>query len=237
MDRIFYTFLAMIFGLSLSCTPVYAISYPTPVDFTHKVLKWTLDPSDSAVDYRVVSEYQDDYDRFINTINEAANLWGGIAGSQLDLNWSQNDQSAHITLHLQSSINDSSFSAGYAEFDEINDEGEPVHCSIYVLVAPNFSFNSIAKTILHEFGHCLGLGHSLIPEAIMSYHLDKNGFRLDLDDIAAIVRLYPQVGEAQLAPGCGVGLTNHKSKCYLVFFMMVAPLILLFLRGMITPLP
>ncbi len=40
----------------------------------------------------------------------------------------------------------------------------------------------MAKTFLHEFGHGLGLGHSLVPQAIMSYSLEKNTFALDLDD-------------------------------------------------------
>ena len=224
MDRIFCAILGLqsIFLFSTG----FAMTYPTPVDFTREVLKWPINSENPVVTYRVVSEFQDDYDRFINTINVAAGMWGGVAASSLDLNWDQNNQNALITLHLQSSINDSSFSAGYAEFDELGEEGEPLHCSIFVLVSPSFSFTSIAKTILHEFGHCLGLGHSLIPEAIMSYHLDRNSFQLDLDDIAAIVRLYPQQGGSQIAPGCSVGIESQTRNSYLILLLMISPLLI-----------
>ncbi|MFK7826527.1 MAG: matrixin family metalloprotease [Oligoflexales bacterium] len=231
MDRIFSAILVLQ-GILWASKGV-SISYPTPVDFTHELLKWPTNADNPVVSYRVISEYQDDYDRFIDTISRAANMWGGIGASSLALSWTQNDQNAQITLHLQSSINDSSFSAGYAEFDELGDDGEPLHCSIFVLISQSFSYTSIAKTILHEFGHCLGLGHSLIPEAIMSYHLDKNSFRLDLDDIAAIVRLYPQQGGSQVAPGCGIGIVSHRKNRYLLLLLLAFPLVLSLLHRVV----
>ncbi|NRA44272.1 MAG: matrixin family metalloprotease [Oligoflexales bacterium] len=237
MDRIFSTLLSgLILLICLPSSRGLALSYPTPVDFSRQVLKWPLAPENPTVSYRVVSEFQYDYDRFITTIHRAADLWGNVSGSLLDLSWTQDNQDALITLHLQSSINDTSFSAGYAEFDEVGEEGEPIHCSIFILVSPSFSFNSIAKTILHEFGHCLGLGHSLIPEAIMSYLLDKNRFQLDLDDMAAIVRLYPLQGDAQIAPGCGVGTRQKRSESIQLFLMLLFPLMALVMRRIVVTL-
>lgn len=190
-------------------------SYPTPVDYDGSVLRWNLGSTDSSITYQVVEEEGSDSKNYATLVDQAAILWSSVDTSSIGLkpySLEADGQRAMISIHLARHIDSSSVSSGYAIFDEYSESG-PLHCSVYVLIDPLFSSRAIGKTILHEMGHCLGLGHSLIPEAIMSYQLEKNSFALDLDDKAALSRLYPQNGgQPRLPIGCAIGGNQSASR-------------------------
>ncbi len=209
MGRYFLSFLKGYFLVFLCLNGSAGFSYPTPVDFDGSILRWDISMDDDPVTYEIKSTSDADISSYDTIIDESADLWSSSPNSYFRYARATEDQIARVTINLERSIDGSAVSSGYALFDEYKDQ-KPEHCSIFVLIDDNLSSLSIAKTILHELGHCLGLGHSLIPEAIMSYQLEKNSFSLDIDDQAAVSRLYPADGSTpKLPPGCSVGTDRH----------------------------
>lgn len=205
--------------------PQISLAYPAPVDFDGSILRWDIGPDDPPIGFEVVAAYESDRDEFQSIVADSAELWNSVPNSYFRYAEVQDGETAQVTVNLSRAIDGSSASSGYAIFDSYQDK-KPSHCSIYILIDDSFSQNSIAKTILHELGHCVGLGHSLIPEAIMSYQLAKNQFALDIDDEAAVTRLYPASGaEPKLPPGCSIGpeRLNHLASLVLLLLPLLIP--------------
>lgn len=177
------------------------LAYPTPVDFSGQISRWNINLTEPTVSYAVRAQSSYDEAFFGNLTDDAAKIWNEVPSSYLKLVPSTANEPAQITVEFVENISNSSFSAGFATFDKFDDDHNPVHCKISVL--SDLHILTLQKTILHELGHCLGLGHTLVPEAIMSYSLDKNSYALDTDDRAALSRIYPADGSTpQLPPGC-----------------------------------
>jgi hypothetical protein len=214
--------------LSISTLSVSARAYPTPVDFDGSISRWNLTLEDDPVTYELKSDNNSDILVYSAALDDAAALWSNVSSSFFRYERaSESGEDAKVTINLQSSLDGEAYSAGYALYDEIDNNG-PVHCSVYVSIGGDESYNGIAKTLLHELGHCVGLGHSVIPESIMSYQLSKNAFALDIDDEAAISRLYPADGSnPKLPPGCAVGSFVGKTggtiftKIFLLIWLLV----------------
>jgi hypothetical protein len=211
--------------IALHAAPLGA--YPEPVDFDGSLLRWPISLDDPPITYTIEADRVADATVFAPAVDEAAAMWSGIQGSYFRYERAEDGAIADVTLHLDSALDGSEYSAGYAIFDEY-DGKTPTHCSIHVMADDRVSYRSMSKTFLHELGHCAGLGHTLVPEAIMSYSLDKNSFALDLDDEAAIARLYPADGSRpKLPPGCAVGAATQAPRSllsWLVAFPALAAL-------------
>jgi predicted Zn-dependent protease len=194
--------------MALSITNT-AEAYPLPVDFSGKLSRWNSAVSDQLT---IRVHGGSDVSELYSTIaSDAAAKWSEVPTSSIQLAMTS-VATENILITFTRELTNAPHSAGYTEFDLVDeDTGELQHCSITILTTQALS--DLANTVLHELGHCLGLGHSLIPESIMSYDLRAHDFRLDLDDVAAVTRLYPfGGGGAQLPPGCSV-LSLH-SKPY-----------------------
>lgn len=198
-------------------------AYPTPVDFDGSLLRWDINVDSGPISYEVVSTNDRAKSLFASAVDDAAQLWTEVPSSYFAFAQAEPDTKAQVTVHLDSADQGSEFSAGYAVFDKF-EQKTPSHCDIHVTIDDTVSFAGFSKTILHELGHCVGLGHTLIPEAIMSYSLDKNAFALDVDDQAAITRLYPADGsKPKLPPGCAVLADRHKSDTWLIWLLLSIP--------------
>ena len=174
------------------------------MDFDGSLSRWHIDASTPQITYGIKADNPADAETFKSAVDDSAALWNEVPGSYFRYTAVLDGQSPQVTIELQSGLNGTRSTAGYTYFDEY-DGTKPVHCSIVILVDDSISYRSIAKTILHEMGHGLGLGHSLVPQSIMSYSLYENRFGLDVDDHAAVARLYPTSGHApKLPPGCAI---------------------------------
>ncbi len=204
--------------------------YPTPVDFNGNLMRWNRTVDDPNIYFKVETEDQNDQFDYLDLATESANLWNQVPGSFLKILPIDSDHpTADITIKIKSTFANMPDTAGFSEFDEF-DGLNPSHCNIEVL--DSSSILSLKKTILHELGHCLGLGHSLIPEAIMSYSLNKNSYALDVDDQAAIARLYPSDGsDPELPLGCGISPHSKSSNTAVMYLILLAPFCLATWRG------
>ncbi len=193
-----------------------ALAYPCPVGFDGNVTRWSLSPEDPKLSYEIVADPEDLY-LWGALVDAAAQMWSSVEQSFIELE--NNAFSPEITIYFENTLDSSDSTSGYSEIDE--DENGPMHCSIHILVGSGISPLDFAKTVLHELGHCLGLGHSMIKEAIMSYELDHNHFGLDIDDKAALSRTYPKDGSKYDLPrGCAVGTSQYDNQAVFLLYIV-----------------
>lgn len=85
---------------------------------------------------------------------------------------------------------------------------------------------SLLRTLTHEMGHCLGLGHPHSTyHSIMSYSSLDQSARLSLDDEAGLTYLYPEPGESQKVENLTCGTLGGRGGGYAWLYLL--PLIYL----------
>ena len=225
MGRYYSSFL--IFCALASRSP----AYPTPVDVDGALHTWSVTRDAPDVYFEVISEDSSMTDFLNPVVTAAAGLWNEVEHSTIKLRPSTSDHPAQISIHFKASITGGDKAAGYSVFDKVQ-SGKPEHCSVHISVTEDSDYLALHKTTLHEMGHCIGLGHSLIANSIMSYELEKNDFALSLDDEAALSRLYPVSRDAPYLPlGCSIPHTvdhwpsRHDTQLPVMLLLFILPIV------------
>lgn len=165
-------------------------------------------------------------------VQDAMDKWNEIRGAYIELQINPTGEAAFDAEDKVHSIvvgGQGVTSAALANPQMEN--GIIVDCDIKV-GTKSVEANSLFYTLVHELGHCLGLGHNHSNyTSIMSYSRDARTPNLGADDIAGAIYLYPDPNvsdaESKEMIGCGVlqnKNSNHTYAWWLVLLPFLVPL-------------
>lgn len=168
-----------------------------------------------------------DQDLMAALLTRAMNSWNNVPTAYVNLNLQQdasaqideNDETFSIVVEPQQSkaVAAASLPSFISNDPEPSDLERDVHiihdCDISVS-SSSVAAKALLRTLIHELGHCLGLGHPHSSyRSIMSYSSLDDSANLALDDKAGVSFLYPEPSEAedvQYLTTCG-GVGGHSA--------------------------
>ena len=141
-------------------------------------------------------------------VEEALKPWNEVESSFILLELEISNQHQDIDGFHVIAIGEASVTSAASATPTI-EKGSIFDCDIRIADRKT-SAKSIAYTIMHEIGHCLGLGHNHHNyDAVMGYSRTNRSLYLGADDIAGLSFLYPAHtdGTKELIPCGAVGIS------------------------------
>jgi len=174
-------------------------------------------------------------------LQEAASTWSNVPGSYLkiaiveELNGTKIDTTDEINTIMTSPTG--SLSAAASANPIPNDDMTLIKDCDIIMGPERKEVFFVLYALIHELGHCLGLGHSHDNyKAIMSYSRTPKETTLGADDIAGLIFLYkdPTYGDTevkeQIPLNCGVVLGQAGIESNRNYWFILLPLIFVALR-------
>jgi hypothetical protein len=170
----------------------------------------------------------DDEEFWRALIREAMAPWNDVSSSYITMQLSDDagatkspDDRVHSIVVEKVNLSSAAYATPKIDDDKIID------CDI-TISSKKTDAKSLAYTMMHELGHCLGLGHNHTNyDAVMGYARENDELRLGLDDKAGITFLYPDPGldSPSETLGCAsLGKHAKSSNPMLLVLMMLLPL-------------
>jgi len=178
---------------------------------------------------------------FEEILTEAMLTWNEIEGSYLVLEWSKStgedsavkiDEEDNIFSLLVDTEGDITVAASArpnSDVSEDNPQGKIItDCDIEISNG-DIKANSLLIILVHELGHCLGLGHNHSNYgSIMGYSRTRKTSRLGLDDKSGAIYLYSINGadvetKELIRSGCGVlkGVGNASTYPIMLLILLI----------------
>jgi hypothetical protein len=162
-----------------------------------------------------------DQDLMAALLTRAMNTWSNVPTAYVILNMEQdasarvdeNDETFSIVVEEQDSHAVAaaalpSFMTSDPDPTALENDPKVIHDCDISISNSSVSAKSLLRTLVHELGHCLGIGHPHSSyRSIMSYSSLDESANLALDDKAAVSFLYPEPGESEdvrYLTSCGV---------------------------------
>lgn len=153
-----------------------------------KVRRWDISRDSPTLTYFIDSSAAANASMIQNTFS----AWESVPTAYVAFTAAASADDANIIIYRR---RPSSGSAGQANLSTRG--GYIFRCEVEISDAAATSY----PVYLHEVGHCLGLPHSVVSGAIMSYRSDRASNLTD-DDTYAITQLYPN-SDGSVPVGCG----------------------------------
>lgn len=181
---------AVSLGLFFSCQ-LEASAVPSAIG---KVNRWTIiSKSNPKLKYTMTSVTAS----MATLVREAFTAWQNVSTAYVEFQEETvNPSSANIEVRLLSGL-DNSYAAAQA-YVNFSADGSLTSCEVQLLDNSGNS-DAMRGIIIHEIGHCLGLRHSVVPNAVMSYR--NSSYSLTPDDEYVVSLLYP-MSNSDMPMGC-----------------------------------
>ena len=186
-------------------------------------------------------EALDDHDIMLKLIHTSMAVWSQVPGAYIELEVDENPDAVlarddHANSIVVSAL--ASATTAAAASPEIEDT-LITDCDI-MIGSRAVTAKSLAFTIMHELGHCIGLGHNHTNyQSVMGYSRTSESLHLSLDDISGVTYLYPAAALASEKPHemircgtihTGAGGAARAREVGFLFVLAVPMLALIFAR-------